>query len=210
MKKLVNQRFQFLQRWLFPGVSGNDSPPNFVNDSLASVVDIEHWVPVPRFQAFAVCPLVAGRTSVIAFENFVRSPPLTGPLGEAKPTRFVVTNLRVRQMLTTASNCFIATRTKTNAQGFPYDSPANATLANVGINTYSGSSEPFVQLFCGDSGLPGFGPVLYTSGDLLTWIPFPDLEAGNGMLFQGGIVAAALHLHISWTERRVEGEGNVT
>lgn len=214
--KIVNQKFQFIRRYLFPGVQWNDAPPNNVSQGLVNVLDMEHWVPIPRFQATAISPAPgAGRNACVALENFVRRPHSTGGLTTALATRFVITDLAVRIASNAGNtNVFLATRQQVempDGNSFAYPAQANPTPMVGGLNIYSGWGAPFAKIVQGDVAVAAaLGTLLSTTADLHVWTHLPDIEPGNGVILIGGVANLATNIVLAWSERRVEGEDNVS
>lgn len=209
-RKITNQKFQHLRRYLFPGVGWNDSPPDIVSPSLVVVMDSEWWVPIPRYMAFPSSPAAgAGIFSAVALENFVRQPAATGGLPTARATRFVITNLRARLRSSAALGAQFTTRTQLDGGlTVPYAEMATKAAALASTVVFSGWGAPFAQLLTGN--LPTLaGMPVDSAGDTFTWHDLPDIEPGNGITFTATIANQNFLVELAWAERRLEGEENV-
>lgn len=218
-KKLINQKLTILRNWLYPGLVWDTAPPDRVSEELGAVIDLEHWVEVPRFQAHCTSPDPGiGRLPVVAFENYVRNPrgtplplpPAVGLIGTAVNTRFNVTDIWARLAFIATSAAAVYSR-RTNAAGgaSAFTDPANLDYYTTEYLIAS-DADPFLGIYSGDVADPNPGNVsLNQAGDAYTWVPLPDLSPGNGYVFVGQTANVVMHVDLMWTERRPPGQPNV-
>jgi len=220
-KKIINNRFTILRNWLFPGLIWDSAPPDIVDGSLRTIVDIEHFVPVPRFYAEAISSAAGiGRASVVLLENFVRNPRITSPgdITTAKPTQFLITDIKVKQVYTSGApvDFRIESRGRTDYQSVGFTDPLNLDALNPRVFIPAGDSN-FAGVYTGDvahpssSGIsPGPTQVFWGGGNASSaWVEMPDLAPGQSMMMVAQSGNADITVNLMWTERRPPAQPNI-
>ncbi len=217
-KKLINNRFTVLRNWLYPGLIWDSAPPDVVDGALRCIVDVEHFVPVPRFFMEAISP-AAGvtRAATVSLENFVRNPRIVSPGGiaTAKPTQFLITDIYIKQSWpagATQLTAHVSTRGQTDYAGATFADPANLSVGPTRVHIPTGDSN-FAGVYVGDLFGPGAGLPLGPGPDFWglngAWVRFPDLAPGQTLLVQDQDLNLPMHISMMWTERRPPAQPNI-
>ncbi len=197
MRKLVNPKFQQLRSWLYPGQAGEGSAPTQVAEEVQAVIDVEHWVPIPRYMAMVkTLNPPANAFASINFEAFTAP----APSSQFRPNRFMVTDFRA--VMLNSPTDFVSIQTR-NDGGWE---ALTITAGVSNIRTFSGDAAQSTL----QSGNTSQDPIVPSGGGpLLTvfalWLDLPDVMPGNCIQFTQTVADLNLDMAFSWSERRPDG-----